>query len=140
MMPPSWSALLYSQGFVKSTDRSRGKGEAQPPMTLTHILLIGLGILLLILLCLLLEAARDLIKTPKRLEARMTLQNPLDKERQILERSEVVERTTRCALEDRAIQPDVWEQMVYEDIRELAGEDRKKRRELWRYREREHRS
>ena len=67
--------------------------------------LIGVGVL--VACGFLVDATRQILRTLRRLEARMTLLKPLNPEAAALER----EVSLRTEVEDRAIQSDVWANM-----------------------------
>ncbi len=77
----------------------------------------------------------ELSRTLKRIEARMTLTNPLEEEQPILdlEKGDVM---TRASIKNRALQPDIWWHRCYEERKNLRGEEYKKERKLQRYMER----
>jgi hypothetical protein len=84
---------------------------------------------------LILETAKELLRTLKRIEARMTLANPLEEERKILD-LERGDTMTRAAVRNRAFQPDIWWHRYYSAIKNLTGEERKEERKLWKHIER----
>ena len=101
--------------------------------------LIALGIVVAITSLLLLDVAKDLLRTLKRIEARMTLLNPIEEERKVLEGTGILSLSTRCDIRDRAIHPDIWWQQYYDKIKDLSGDQLKEARALQRHRERKHR-
>ena len=100
---------------------------------------IGIAIALEILV--LMDIGKDLVKTLKRIEARMTLLKPLEEERKIMEGPrETFGIMTRSAIEDRAIQPDIWWHQYSAATRDLQGKELKEKRWQWRHKERTHRN
>jgi len=108
-----------------------------PLVSTANAWVIVLEAIIAFTLVLLISAAKDLLRTLKRLEARMTLTNPLEEERKILEGNDVV---TGSAIRNRALHPDIWWEQHYAEIKDLKGKQLKQKIKLWRYRERRYRS
>jgi len=79
---------------------------------------------------------RELIKTLRRIEARLTLQNPLESEEKLLRNDLLL----RGELEDRAIQYDIWFHKTTKKLHGLQGNDYKEARELQKYTEKTRRN
>lgn len=84
----------------------------------------------------------EMLRTLKRIEARMTLLNPLEGEAKAMKE----DFTLRRHVEERAVQPDIWLHMTTQEIhdKKLLEKGREKEyrevRKLQRYRERARRS
>jgi hypothetical protein len=85
-------------------------------------------------------AVKELLTTLKRIEARMTLLNPLEEEKKVLEGSGILNSSTRWEIRDRAIQPAIWWRMYYEKTKDLRGKERKEARKDWEYQNRKYRN
>jgi hypothetical protein len=82
----------------------------------------------------LLNMGKELIKTLKRIEARLVLTSPLEEERKVFE--ERLGYVVRTDIRDRAIHPDVWWHQYYDEIKDLKGKELKEAKGIWRSRER----
>jgi|GEM_PF-7074038 len=81
---------------------------------------------------------KDVLRTLKRIDARLALTHPLDEERKVFEEPRGF--LVRADIRDRAIHPDVWWHQYYNEIKDLKGKERKESQGLWRYREKKHRN
>ena len=77
----------------------------------------------------------ELSRTLKRIEARMTLTNPLEEERKILD-WEKGDITTRVSIMDRASHPNIWLYQRYAAIKNLRGKELVEVIKQWKYIER----
>ena len=91
-------------------------------------LVVVAGVLLLI------GIGREALRTLKRIEARMVLNNPLKEEKKVFDSTSGY--IVRSDVEDRAIHPDVWWKLYYDEIKDLKGEELSKAKRIWRSRER----
>jgi hypothetical protein len=109
-------------------------------MEIWHTASLFFGLVAAILLVLLWvgEKVADLLRTLRRIEARMTLTNPLEEERPILdlEKGDVM---IRASIRNRALQPDIWWRRGYEERKNLRGKEYREERKLQRYIERKDR-
>ena len=97
-------------------------------------LFFGLGAFILLTLLWVGGKAAELLRTLKRIEARMTLTNPLEEERKILD-WEMGDITTRSKIMDRAFHQDIWLYQYVTAITDLRGKEYREAIEQWRWRE-----
>ncbi|HTU50106.1 MAG TPA: hypothetical protein VMF56_05905 [Acidobacteriaceae bacterium] len=105
-------------------------------MGIANAWIISLGVAGCILLGLLLEAAKNLLRTLKRIEARLTLTNPTEAEQKALGDDFL----TRAYISETAMHPDIWIHKCVRELSGLGGGEYKKRMEMQRYTERTRRS
>jgi hypothetical protein len=74
----------------------------------------------------------QLLRTLRRIEARLTLLNPLDEEKTLMDKGIA---TLRGGLEDRAMHPDIWISKIVKEESDLRGKEWKVAHSLRRYRE-----
>jgi hypothetical protein len=101
-----------------------------------HSLVSFYVVAVLIVLLWLGEKITELLRTLKRIEARLTLLSPLDEEKTLMDEGLV---TLRGGLRNRAMHPDIWVSQAIKDERGLQGKERKEARSLRRYREKRYR-
>ncbi len=80
---------------------------------------------------------KDILRTLKRIDARLALASPLEEEQKVFEEPRGF--LVRADIRDRAIHPDVWWHQYYEETKDLTGKERREKREMWQYREKKHR-
>jgi len=102
-------------------------------------LFFGLGAFILFALWGISAKVAEISQTLRRIEARMTLANPLEEERPILELG-TGDTLTRSSIRNRAIHPDIWWYRCYMERKDLKGKEYKEERALQRYRERRDRN
>ena len=106
-------------------------------MATSWLVLIAMGIALGIVY--LAALVNDLLRTLRRIEARMSLLNPLEEEQKVLKGTGHLDFSTRGDIRDRAIQPDIWWRLYRNEIKDLKGEELKEEKGIWRSRERSRR-
>ncbi len=79
---------------------------------------------------------RELIRTMRRIEARLTLLKPLESEAKSI-RDDLHLRVT---IEERATQPDIWSHKTVEELRGLKGEEYRDLRKIQRFTEKTNRN
>jgi hypothetical protein len=80
------------------------------------------------------DMGRELVKTLKRIDARLALISPLQEEQKVFDEPHGF--LVRSDIRDRAIHPDVWWHLYYSDIKDLKGNELKEARGVWRSPER----
>ena len=97
--------------------------------------MFGLVAAILLVLLWVGEKVGELSRTLKRIEARMTLTNPLEEERPLLELG-TGDIMTRASIRNRALQPEIWWRLRYEERKNLKGKEYSEERKLQRHIER----
>ena len=72
----------------------------------------------------LVDIGREALRTLKRIEARLTLVNPLEEEQKTLKEDFM----TKAHIRDRALHPDVWNHQCFEELNGLRGAERREAR------------
>lgn len=95
-----------------------------------------LGAVIFILFVSLVEASREMLRTLKRIEARLALVSPLEEEQKILKEDFM----TKAYIRDRALHPEVWIHQCFKERHGLSGAEYKEARKMQRYTERTRRN
>ncbi len=103
------------------------------PSSLVLVLVMAVAVSLLWLG----EKIVDLLRTLKRIEARLTLLAPLDEEKTMMNDCAA---TLRGGLKDRAMHPDIWLSKAIKNETGLRGKEWKEAHSYRRYLEKRHRN
>lgn len=90
----------------------------------------------LVLLSLVYDVLRELLRTFRRIEARLTLIRPLESEEKPISKEFLLRRK----IEERATQPDIWSHLMVEERTGLEGEEFSKKLRIQRYTEKTRRN
>jgi hypothetical protein len=105
-------------------------------MATSYLMFGEIGILLAVVA--LLDVVKELVRTLKRIEARIALANPIEEERKVF--GEGSGFLTRTRISDRAMHPDVWIHQQVTELHGLTGAAYKEKRKMHRYTEQSRRN
>jgi hypothetical protein len=91
-----------------------------------------------LLLVLLFETGREILRTLKRIDARLALTSPIEEEQKVFDEPQGF--LVRAYIRDRALHPDVWFHQCFKERQGLRGTAYKEARKMQRYTERTRRS